>query len=416
MLNGAFPAAPVRPLGRARGAAIALPQAHGVHFAVRWAFYLFVLSLPFEYPRRTIPWEVTTISCALFLLTALFQPRITFARIPWAVRWFALYLYVLLGAFVVDGGHYGDQVQKLFVLLLEAVLLLWAASNVLRYEDVTRGALLALGVACVVRAGIQLAGISTERVTEWTGGVRVLAMGQNENHSSMIMSAGLVALLGLAYGQSRTPAWARLLTWPAVGAIAIAVVQNGSRGGFLALAAGIAALTLGGRSLGVRIRNGVVLLVAFGFLGWTTFQSEGMRNRLLQSAETGFMAGRERIYPTAVRMILERPLTGWGPVNNMYQLGNRLPEQHVPRRDTHNLVLEVGTSTGFLGLLPFFVGTCLCLLDAWRARRTIEGTLPFAILMVMLVSNMSGNWIATPLLWLAFAYALAGGRRPALAT
>jgi len=29
---------------------------------------------------------------------------------------------------------------------------------------------------------------------------------------------------------------------------------------------------------------------------------------------------------------------------------------------------------------------------------------------------MSGNWIATPLLWLAFAYALAGGRRPALAT
>ena len=69
-----------------------------------------------------------------------------------------------------------------------------------------------------------------------------------------------------------------------------------------------------------------------------------------------------------------------------------------------------------LRLLPFFVGTCLCLVDAWRARRTIEGTLPFAILMVMLVSNMSGNWIATPLLWLAFAYALAGGRRPALAT
>ena len=175
------------------------PPLRVVHPVVRWAFYLFVFSLPFEYPKRTIPWEVTTLTCAAFLLAALLQPRTSFARLPWAVRWFGVYLYVLLGAFVVDGGHYGDQVQKLFTLLLEAVLLLWAASNVLDYEDVARGALVSLGVASALRAAIQLAGIGTERIVEWTGGVRITALGQNENHAAMILSGGIIAL-ALSYG------------------------------------------------------------------------------------------------------------------------------------------------------------------------------------------------------------------------
>jgi O-antigen ligase len=201
-----------------------------------------------------------------------------------------------------------------------------------------------------------------------------------------------------------------------VGAIAIAIVQNGSRGGMIALGAGLLALTLGGTSLATRVRNAVVVLVALGLLVWASYQFVGTRNRFLQSAETGFMAGRERIYPTALRMVLERPLTGWGPLNNMYELGNRLPEQHVPRRDTHNLALEVATSTGLLGFTPFALGMWLCLRAAWRARRTIEGAVPFALLGAILTANMSGNWLATPLLWLSLAYALASGRRPTVVT
>ena len=390
--------------------------ARDVHLVVRWAFYLFVFSLPFEYPKRTIPWEVTTITCAVFLLATLLQPRVSLARLPSAVRWFAVYLYVLLGAFVADGGHYGDQVQKLFILLLEAVLLLWTASNLLRREDVARGALVSLGLACGLRAAIQLAGIATKRVVEWTGGVRITALGQNENHSALILSAGVLALVGLTYARARGAPWPRLLTWPLVGAIGIAIVQNGSRGGMIALGAGLLALALGRGSLAIRVGNATVVLVALGFLVWESSQSEGMRNRFLQTAETGFMAGRERIYPTALRMVLERPLTGWGPLNNMYELGNRLPEQHIPRRDTHNLVLEVLTATGLLGFVPFAIGTWLCLRAAWRARGGAEGTLPLALLVALLVANMSANWIATPLLWLVFAYALAGGRRPAVAT
>src|SRR2546430_4868572 len=55
-------------------------------------------------------------------------------------------------------------------------------------------------------------------------------------------------------------------------------------------------------------------------------------------------------------MAAERPLVGWGPVNNKYELGIRLDERIHRRRDAHNLLLEVLTATGAFGAVPFLVG------------------------------------------------------------
>ncbi len=378
-----------------------------VRRVVRWAFYLFICSLPFEYPPRTIPWEVTTITAAVFLLAALVQPRLLFARIPWAARWFGLYLYAFLVAFALNSAEYDEEVWRLFTLLLETALLMVAAANVLREEDIRRTALRWLVVACVVRAGIQLAGISVSTHVEWTGGERISALGQNANHSAMILTAGLLALLSLAYDRP-IRGWRRgVLLWGPAAAITIAIVQNASRGAMVALGAGLVAFTFGGRTAGTRVRNALLATFAFIAIAFASYLSPTMRNRFADSASTGFMAGRERIFPVAWQMAVERPLAGWGPTRNKYELGSRLPEQHRPRRDTHNLVLEVITSTGLLGLIPFAVGTALSLLAAWRARRGSEGILPLAFLVAVLAANLSGNWIAAPILWLAFGYAMA---------
>ena len=375
--------------------------------AARWAFYLFVASLPFEYPPRTIPWEVTTITAAIFLLAALTEPRRLFGRVSGSTAWFGAYLYAFLVAFALSAGEYEAEVWRLFTLLVETLLLMVAASNLLREEGIRRTALQLLVVACVVRAGIQLLGISVSTHVEWTGGERVSAMGQNANHSAMILTAGLLALLGLGYDRPRT-GWRRgLLLWAPAAAIAIAIVQNASRGGVVALAAGLAAFTLGGHTARTRIRNVALALVAFVAIAVASYQSDTMRNRFMDSASTGFMAGRERIFPLAWQMVMEHPLAGWGPVRNKYELGSRLPEQRRPRRDTHNLVLEVLTSTGLLGLIPFAIGTALALLAAWRARAGSEGILPLAFLVAVLAANLSGNWVAAPILWLAMAYAVA---------
>jgi len=112
-------------------------------------------------------------------------------------------------------------------------------------------------------------------------------------------------------------------------------------------------------------------------------------------------------------MILEKPVIGWGPENNQYELslreGNRFYNR--ARRDTHNIIFETLTATGVLGTLAFCLGILICFRAAWRARHGGEGILPFALMVSVLVANMSGNWMASKLLWLSFAYAIASGRR-----
>jgi O-antigen ligase len=381
-----------------------------LHPAIRWAFYVFILSLPFEYPRRSIPWETTTITCAVFLFAALFQARLCFKRFPAAVAWFGVFLYACLLSFAVNGGEYADEVQRMLILQVQLALLLWAGYNVLLDEEVFRLAPLMLAVACVARAALQVSDIGTSHDEEWYGGERVSALGQNANHSAMIMTAGLLALIGLAYARSSGRRGWRALIWPFAALIALAILQNGSRGGVIALGTGLLTFALGGSGVRARIRNTLAVALALGLVTWASYNNEGLRNRFKQSMVAGAMAGRERVYPELVRMFVERPIVGYSPMANKYVLGGRLPEQHYTRRDAHNLMLEVMTSTGIAGLIPFTVVLGLVWRAAWRARRGPDGILPLAMLVGVLTANLSGNWIAAPLLWFTFAYALASER------
>ena len=384
------------------------PAASRVHWAIRGAFYVFVLSLPFEYPQRSIPWEVTTITCALFLLAAGFQPWVSFRRFPRALWGFVGYLYAFLVSFVVNGGLYQDNVLKLFILMVQVLLLLWAGYNVMSDDVVFRKAPVMLAVACVARALIQVLGIATVRTAEWGGGVRVSALGQNANQSAVIMTDGLIALIGLGYAMGGRR-W-RVLTWPLAGLVGVAVIQNGSRGAIIDLVLGVTMFALGGSGLRARLKNAYPVLVVLGLVIWGAYNSQGMRNRFEEAVSTGYLAGREQIYPEALQMVSERPILGYGPIANQYVLGGRIPQQHYDKRDMHNLYLELLTSTGIVGAVPFMLMLLLGVRNAWRGRRGPAGMLPLALVASGLGANMSGNFLAGPLIWFEFAYAFASDR------
>jgi O-antigen ligase len=86
-----------------------------------------------------------------------------------------------------------------------------------------------------------------------------------------------------------------------------------------------------------------------------------------------------------------------------------VPEEFRTWRDTHNLVLELLTSLGVIGALPFLLGTGLCVWGAWKARRGNHGILPFAMAVALLMGNMSGNYIGLKLFWLVLAWGAAAG-------
>ena len=370
--------------------------------------YLLMASIPFEYPDRTIPMEIPTLTAAVFLLGTMLHPGRCYGRLPTPVLWFAAYLLVYAAAMLIAPEHVYETVSEL-VIVLQGVLVLLAAGNLMADERVATRAMLVFVAACSVRAALPLLGLARTASTVWTGGERVSALGQNANSAAMILAAGMVALIGLAYSHRKEGRLGLLLAAGLGAVIGYAVLETGSRGGLLALLGGVLVFALAADTLRARIRNMAIGLIAITMLLVGAFQLPVMKNRWEDSVRTGNLAGREKLYPALWTMFLEKPVLGWGPVNNRYELAVRIGERERPHRAAHNIVLELLTATGAVGAVAFLTGCALCVQQAWRARRSSLGVLPLALLFSVFLSNMSGDWIASKLIWIVLAFAYASG-------
>jgi O-antigen ligase len=108
-------------------------------------------------------------------------------------------------------------------------------------------------------------------------------------------------------------------------------------------------------------------------------------------------------------MFLEKPLIGWGIHTNTYEIQARVEMPNYNTLDAHNLFLYVMTSTGLLGAIPFFFGIWLCLREAWKARDGTYGSLPLAMVVTLMVADMSASGLHWKHHWLILAFALASG-------
>ena len=384
----------------------AVREAHAVNPLVRWAFYLFVASIPFETMTMGVPIELTMITGSLLILSTILEMRI-FYRWPSGAFWcFLIYLYICVVISVFEKTSYRLEVAWSLVVLTQLLLVFWISYNLMRNHSIARRALLIFVAACAALAVFQFLGI-TARVSDAGAKVeRVSAMGLNPNDLARILVLGLLALVGLAYGQGKS-ALHRYLAWPLFAVMGVTIVQTGSRGALVAMAAGLMIFVLNEGSVWSKVRNVVTILLLVGFFAFVSFESDVARERFERAEEEGGLARREEIYPNALEMFLERPVAGWGVVGYTYELGSRLGHIDEQTKNAHNLILHALASTGLLGAIPLFLGIGFCLRAAWQARRGSQGVLPLAMIVTVLMANMSGLWLYKKLNWVVLAYALA---------
>jgi len=299
---------------------------------------------------------------------------------------------------------------------MQLLVMTWVAFNLFRYDRVAKGALLALIASCIVLAVLQVSGLGATSygAGRYAVSARVSALGQNANELACTLSLALIALLGLAYGSARRALPLRPLAWPCLVLLGLVVVLTGSRGGLVALLGGLLIFMLFGTTIQARIRNCLIGSFVIGVAILVCLQIEAARIRWEETFTSGDTAHRNQLFSAAWEMFEESPIIGWGPVQNMYELGWRVHYagwvvEDQPWRDTHNLVLWILTQTGLFGAIPFFAGIWFCLGAAWKARQGDQGVFPLAMLVTLLIANQSGNWIHSKLQWLILAYILASG-------
>jgi O-antigen ligase len=385
-----------------------------VHTALplQGGLFLLVASIPFEYPERSIPLEIPTLTAAVFLFVTLLYPTRSYSRVPAAALWFGVYLLAFLLSILLGSREYAAEALSEFVIMLQAVLVFLAAANLMRDEKVARRALFTLAAACSLRAVLPFVGVGRTISAVGTGGDRISALGQNANSAAMIMAAGLLVVIGLTLMRRDRSVRSFVLAAAVSILLGFAILETGSRGGFAALLGGVLVFALAASTWQQRLRNGALALSAVSLLAISALNLPVMKNRLLDAATTGNLAGREQLYPALWTMFLEKPVMGWGPINNTHELAARVGDRTRPKRSTHNLLLELITAGGLVTTMPFLIGAWLCVLKAWRARSSTHGVLPLALLCSLFLSNMSGDWGGSKLLWVMLAYALVSGTWP----
>src|SRR5205807_6837192 len=154
VLSLPLPAQPAQPWpGGPQPVAATRPTVQPV---VRWALHLFICSIPFEMPQRSLPIEIPTLVGCVFLLATLLDRRAAYRRIDVPLVAFTGYLWMFAVAALVNLSPHEPYVLKFFLEMLQVVLLFWTAANVMTDEPVRVTALRAFALACEARAALQV--------------------------------------------------------------------------------------------------------------------------------------------------------------------------------------------------------------------------------------------------------------------
>ena len=297
-------------------------DANGPGWIIRYAYYAFIASLPFEAADIGVDRSVASLSKIFgytFMMVTLLQPHLCFKSPPKAFWCFAIHLCIVaLMGVMQEPLFYSEIITQIFTQT-QLLVLFWISYNLIQYEGIGKGTLGALAVSCFVLAVLQVLG-----VTSATSSGRVSAFGTNPNAIAGVLSIGLLALVGFAYGQKNIDIKVRRLAWLSFGVVAAAIILTGSRGAMIALVVGLMAFLLQGRSLATKLKAGLIVLVCISSLVWASYQIEAIRLRWESTFYQGDVAGRERIFKAGWELFQEQPLIGWGPVSCWYELGARL--------------------------------------------------------------------------------------------
>lgn len=390
--------------------------------AVRAAFYAFVAWIPietlvvFDTNSRNPSDGGVTVSKILGMLLfalALVEWRSCFRRIPvafWMIVWYA---GVLALTELWIPRELGVKFRASELTLVQMVGLFVISANLFMNSELRGSVLRFYGWWSALVAATMVLGLLGHQFADFEG--RYTLLGEDPNFTAGLLALGAICVAGNRRLRDANLFLLRLgAALLALGVLIAAILQTGSRGGLLAFIAGVIGLALCGGKAARRKRllvAGALAALLSGMVAEEFARGSTTAHRLQRSWEEGDTAGRTEIWDLSWNMFSERPLMGFGGINNFYTLGSRLnvPDAEVYFRDTHNLLLAILTEVGLVGGVPFIAAMVYLLWIAWRYGGRYDDGLPFALMCVLFVMNASITGYHQKIFWVVAGAAAACG-------
>ena len=377
-----------------------------------------VPSIPFEAGLRVMNSDgesnlsIARVTGLLLLFSAAVQWRICFRGFSAAFLALAGYLVVLGVQAVLAPRELLAECGLRMFMLVQMALACFIAFNIFRHLHGGGAYWWFFGLGCGVVSVLQVSGLSTpDQVTE---AARVSAFGEDPNSMGNVIGIGILCLLFTASESLQKCATASVFSQPAGRAVAIlsclalpamllALVQTGSRGAMLSLAPGLLVWVASGLKLRTIVVKALVAGATAALVMVFVVNSPSIDRwfRLIDHRDT---AGRDVLHATTLRMAVEKPVFGYGPVRGWYALGEKVGDGY---RAPHNTYLEALLSGGMVGAILFcgFIGACA--VPALRTFLAGRSGLPAGLLTAVVTTCMGLNWDNRKVFWMVLAFCLA---------
>lgn len=200
---------------------------------------------------------------------------------------------------------------------------------------------------------------------------------QDENYVATWMA---MAIPIAAYGSFTSSGLMQKLRflWPVpIFLLAVVFAENASRGGFIGILCGLAYVVWYSKKrmmalVGVGLAVVFVVVIA-GAAFWTEIGSIG-------ETDSGTADHRKTLWTYAFRMYLGNPITGVGPANFRWRIGDYETSEDIVKHGrsysgsavTHSLYFELLSDLGTVGLVLFLMIVVRCFRDMRDVRQAVE--------------------------------------------
>lgn len=345
----------------------------------------------------------------LLLLVAILNKRLFFSRRPWASGPLLFYFAVVVisGLQLTIGSVPWEQFLQLAGTMVQSIIVFhllysyfsFRSPRVFWWYAAGCGAVGAIEVLHILPSYIQ-----TDRN---------VMFGDDPNRVASSYALSVIMLIYLAilkwmpskkyFMPSRL---GRILAVIGIPIVLMSIVDSGSRGGMMACLAGITALIMLHRATKVPLVLKIALLIIVCAGIYRMVMSSESLERWSDTIHFGDTAGRSGIYASAWGLIKEHPVFGCGIVQNWYMLGEAVGffSKGVMFRGTHNQFLQVFSSLGLVGFIPYLLFLWRCLRPA-KERFSRDGdALALALFICLATVCMSLDWDNQKQYWMILAF------------
>ena len=380
----------------------------------RWVLYVYFLSLGL----LSIRWDFlgSSVTGSTYSISRLASPLFILCSFMNFKKCFGAWSKeaVLLTAFLSIGVVLDLLLIPIYMVPLVDIFkpLLWllvfvAVENLTRDPEIKLAGIYCLSISAGLFSLFQIFNLAVRKVDfERVGGLgdafeRGAGAGADANFATVFLAVVVVAGLCVCFGKLSRSSLVRVLMLVVIGLSLLSVYKLVSRGGILALGAGVGCIWLGVRPMGKKMASLVGLLFILILSSVVLLNNEYLVHRVLESYYDGDTSGRTKIWGLALaEFASDYWLSGSGFMNGMIQVGAKMGKTYY---GTHNTYIWALLSTGVLGSILFLSFLGRIIRTAFRARFTKFGSIYLGWLAVVLVGAMGLNMNITMIFWVVLA-------------